>query len=177
MLHLHTHAREWLQAAVPPWHVEKSKMGGPSSKAERKSPVHAVLFVPLPGRRARRAQRPRVRLRVDRSAPVTIVKRVRGGRAAIRRARLVEHELPRRHLGANLDRRHVGLAHIPAATATKKPCQPTRRRRHRRHRLDPVRRVGKHVCRRTPYPVPLLSLPCPSTITVTEPLPTCMVHQ
>ena len=33
------------------------------------------------------------------------------------------------------------------------------------------------LCRRTPYPVPSLSGLCPSTITVTEPLPTCMVHQ
>ena len=33
------------------------------------------------------------------------------------------------------------------------------------------------VCRRTPYPVFSLSLLCPSTITDTIPLPTCMVHQ
>ena len=32
-------------------------------------------------------------------------------------------------------------------------------------------------CRRTPYPVPCLSVLCPSTITVTVPLPTCIVHQ
>ena len=32
-------------------------------------------------------------------------------------------------------------------------------------------------CRRTPYPVPWLSVVLPSTITVTVPLPTCMVHQ
>ena len=33
------------------------------------------------------------------------------------------------------------------------------------------------LCRRTPYPVPCLLLPCPSAITVTVPLPTCILHQ
>ena len=32
-------------------------------------------------------------------------------------------------------------------------------------------------CRRTHFPVPCLSGPCPSTITVTVPLPTCVRHQ
>ena len=40
-----------------------------------------------------------------------------------------------------------------------------------------VRKIPISTCRRTPYPVPCLSLPCPSAITVTVPLSTCMVHQ
>ena len=32
-------------------------------------------------------------------------------------------------------------------------------------------------CRGTPYPVPCLSVLCPSTITDAVPLPTCIIHQ
>ena len=40
-----------------------------------------------------------------------------------------------------------------------------------------ITNTGNGGCRRTPYPVPCLLLPCLSAITPTVPLPTCTLHQ